>query len=85
MFRTVVFRFYGWEFTCTVGGKDRFSNVVNAAEEAVYLTVQMDNYLVEKLLFQKPRVAFDHYCAVLGAVLSKLPGVGDIRWEECRN
>jgi hypothetical protein len=72
--------FYGWSFTCQAGS-DAFFHVVNAAGKDVYLTVQMEWYLVKRLLLGRPRLAFDRHCETLGAVLASLPGVSGISWE----
>jgi hypothetical protein len=77
------YEYYGWEFTCRLG-KDEFHNVLNATDDGVYLTVQMRQYVVKKLIFQRPRDAFDNYCNVLGSALSRVAGVSNIRWEEYR-
>ena len=72
--------YYGWEFTCQVD-QDVFSQVLNAVDTEVYLTVQMEWYFAKRLLLRRPRVAFDRYCERLGTVLARISGVTGVRWD----
>ena len=74
--------YYGWSFTCRAGG-DAFFQVVNAAGHEVYLTVQMEWYLVKRLLLRTPRRAFDRHCEKLGAALASISGVSNVHWDGC--
>lgn len=74
--------YYGWGFTCRVG-KDSFYQVLNAVDQdEVYFTVQMEWYLVKKLLHRKPHVAFERYCGLVSAALAAITWVSEVRWEE---
>jgi hypothetical protein len=72
---------YGWGFTSHLG-RDSFYQVVNAPDNEVYLTIQMEGYLLGTLLLRRPRRAFDRYCELVGATLTSIPGVSEIRWGE---
>jgi hypothetical protein len=73
--------YYGWGFTCRFG-KHSFYQVLNAADEDVYLTVQMEWYLVKKFLRHKPHAAFERYCGLVSAALATIKGVSEVRWED---
>jgi hypothetical protein len=75
---------YGWAFTCCFG-KDSFYQVLNAVDEDVYFTIEMEWYLIKKLLLRKPHVAFERHCALVSAALATIKGVNEVRWEEYKS
>jgi hypothetical protein len=73
--------YYGWGFSSHIG-RDSFYQVVNAPDNDVFLTIQMDRYLLGRLLLRRPRLAFDGYCALVEAALNSISSVSDVRWKE---
>ena len=73
--------YYGWAFSSHIG-RDSFYQVVNAPDNDVFLTIQMERYLLGRLLLRRPRLAFDGYCALVEATLNSIPSVSKVRWKE---
>jgi len=73
--------YYGWAFSSHFG-RDSFYQVVNAPDNDVFLTIQMERYLLGRLLLRRPRLAFDGYCALVEATLNSIPSVSKVRWKE---
>ena len=73
--------YYGWGFHSRLDGS-AFYHVVNASDPDVYLTIDMQWYLVKSLLLRKPRAVFDRYCEIVSAALASTHGVNDVVWEQ---
>jgi hypothetical protein len=73
--------YYGWGFSSHLG-RDSFYQVVNAPDNDVFLTIQMERYLLGMLLLRRPRLLFDDYCAFVEATLNSISSVSEVRWKE---
>jgi predicted nucleic acid-binding protein len=62
-----------------------FDNVLNPVDETSYLTISLRRYWLKKMLFRRPRQAFEHYCGVVDRVLCDRVCVSELAWEAYRS